>query len=163
MSSTKLSEVHRVRKELNPNLRPENQHAIPKKGMTEKLHIGQGRAGLRRKHAPDHINQPFDVTIRIPERSKMAKGITNNPQHTNTTHDRGINNDKSFSPDVLLHWLHKTFTETARYDKTIPNNDSSGINLDIEEILHFKRALYLKPYRDWTKCSFKNHRALRRL
>ena len=30
-SSTKLLEVHRVRKELNPNLRPEKQHAMPKK------------------------------------------------------------------------------------------------------------------------------------
>ena len=40
MSSTKLLEVHRVRKELNPNLRPEKQHAMPKKGMTEKPHIG---------------------------------------------------------------------------------------------------------------------------
>ena len=51
MSSTKLPEVHGVRKELNPNLRPEKQHANAKKGMTEKPHIGQGRAGLRRKHA----------------------------------------------------------------------------------------------------------------
>ena len=36
MSGTKLPEVHGVRKELNPNLRPEKQHAMPKKGMTEK-------------------------------------------------------------------------------------------------------------------------------
>ena len=69
-SSTKLPEVQGVKKELNPNLRPEKQHAMPKKGMTEKPHIGQGRAGLRRKHAPDRIDQPFDVTRRIPERSK---------------------------------------------------------------------------------------------
>ena len=75
-SSTKLPEVHRVRKELNPNLRPEKQHTMPKKGMTERLHIGQGRAGLRRKHEPDHINQPSDVTRRIPERSKIATGKT---------------------------------------------------------------------------------------
>ena len=107
MSSTKLLEVHRIRKELNPNLRPEKQHATAKKGMTEKLHIGQGRAGLRRKHVPDCINQPFDVTRRIPERSKMATGKTNNSQHTSAVHDRGINNDKLFSPDVLLHPLHK--------------------------------------------------------
>ena len=59
MSGTKLPEVHGVGKELNPNLRPEKQHAMSKKGTTEKLHIGQGRAGLRRKHAPDHINHPF--------------------------------------------------------------------------------------------------------
>ena len=80
MSSTEILEVHRVRKELNPNLRPEKQHAMPKKGMTEELHIGQGRAELRRKHAPDCIDQPFDVTRRIPERSKMVTGITNNLQ-----------------------------------------------------------------------------------
>ena len=49
---------------------------MPKKGMTEKPHIGQGRAGLRRKHAPDCIDQPFDVTRKIPERSKTATGIT---------------------------------------------------------------------------------------
>ena len=76
MSGTKLLEAHGVRKELNPNLRPEKQHAMPKKGMTEKPHIGQGRAGLRRKHAPDHIDQPLDVTRRIPERSKMVTGTT---------------------------------------------------------------------------------------
>ena len=80
-SGTKLLEVHGVRKELNPNLRPEKQHAMPKKGMTEKPHIGQGRAGLRRKHAPDCIDQPFDVTRRIPERSKMPTGKTNNSHH----------------------------------------------------------------------------------
>ena len=39
-SSTKLPEVHGVRKELNPNLRPEKQHTMPKKGMTERPHIG---------------------------------------------------------------------------------------------------------------------------
>ena len=50
-SSTKLPEVHRVRKELNPNLGPERQHAMPKQGITEKLQIGQGIAGLRRKKA----------------------------------------------------------------------------------------------------------------
>ena len=76
--------------------------------MTEKPHIGQGRAGLRRKHAPDRIDQPFDVTRRIPERSQMVTGITDNPQHTSTTHDRGVNNNKSFSPDVLLHAPHRS-------------------------------------------------------
>ena len=75
-SSTKLPEVHRVRKELNPNLRPEKQQAMPKKGMTERPHIGQGRAGLRRKYEPDHIDQPSDVTRRISERSKISTGKT---------------------------------------------------------------------------------------
>ena len=48
MSGTKHPEVYGVRKVLDPNLRPEKQHAKPKKGITEKPHIGQGRAGLRK-------------------------------------------------------------------------------------------------------------------
>ena len=36
-SSTKLPEVHGVEKSLNPNLRPEKQHAIPKQGKSERL------------------------------------------------------------------------------------------------------------------------------
>ena len=60
--------------------------------MTERPCIGQGRAGLRRNHEPDHINQPSDVTRRISGRSKIATGITNIPQHTNAACDRGINN-----------------------------------------------------------------------
>ena len=71
-TGTKLLEVHRVRQELNPNLRPGKQHATSKKVMTERPHIGQGRAGLRRKHEPDHINQPSDVTRRISEISKVS-------------------------------------------------------------------------------------------
>ena len=114
---------------------------MPKKGMTEKLCIGQGRAGLRRKHAPDCINQPFDVTRRIPERSKMVTGITSNPQHTSTTHNRGINNDKSFSPDVLLHPSHRSLLRQQNVEKAIPNNDNSGSNLDIEENSPFQEGI----------------------
>ena len=103
--------------------------------MTERPCIGQGRAGLRRKHEPDHINQPSDVTRRISERSKIATGKTNNSEHTNAVHDRGINNDKSFSPDVLLHTdpLHKPLLKQQNVDKVIPTNQNTSINLDIEE------------------------------
>ena len=140
---TKLPEVHGVRKELNPNLRPEKQHAMPKNRMTERLHIGQGRAGLRRKHEPDCINEPSDVTRKISERSKIATGKTNNPQHTNAVCDRGINNDKSFSPDVLLHLdpLHKPLLKQRNIDKVIPTNQNTDINLDIEENSPFQEGI----------------------
>ena len=102
MSGTTLLEVHRVRKKLDPNMRPEKQHALPRKGVKERLRIGQGRAGLRRKPEADRITQSSDVTRGILERSKIATGKTNNPQHISTACDRGINNDKSFPPDVPL-------------------------------------------------------------
>ena len=160
MSGTKLLEVHGVRKELNPNLRPEKQYAMPKKGMTEKLHIGQGRAGLRRKHAPDDIDQPFDVTRRIPERYKMATGITNNPQHTSAVHDRVINNNKSFSPDVLLHLLHRPLLRQQNVEKVIPNNNSSGNNLDIEENSPFQEGIMSETIQRPDKMFFQKPKSL---
>ena len=136
--------MHSVRKELNPNLRPEKQHTIPKKGITERPCLGQGRAGLRRKHA-DHIDQPSDVTRRISERSKIATGKTNNLQHTNAMHDRGINNDKSFLPDVLLHPdpLWTPLPKQQNVDKLFPTNQdtSININLDIEENSPFQEGV----------------------
>ena len=159
-SSTNLLEVHRVRKELNPNLRPDKKHAMPKKGMTKKPHIGQGRAGLRRKHAPDCIDQPFDVTRRIPERSKMVTGTTNNPQHTSTTHDRGINNDKSFSPDVLLHPPHKSLPKQQNVEKVIPNNNNSGSNLDIEENSPFQEGIISETIEGLDKMFFQKPKSL---
>ena len=159
-SGTKLPEVHRVRKELNPNLRPEKQHAMPKNGITEKLHKGQGRAGLKRKHAPDCTNQPFDVTRRIPERSNMATGITNNPQHTRATHDRGINNDKSFSPDILLHLLHRPLLRWQNVEKVIPNTNSSSNNLDIEENSPFQEGIISETIQRPDKMFFQNPKSL---
>ena len=85
-SGTKLPEIHGIKKELNPNLQPEKQHAIPKQGISEKLQVGQGRAGLRRKR-PDHINQPSDVTQGIPGGSQIETRKTNSSQGTNSEHD----------------------------------------------------------------------------
>ena len=128
--------------------------------MTERLCIGQGRAELRRKHVPDHINQPFDVTRRISERSKMATGKTNNPQHTSATCDIGINNDKSFSPDVLLHPLHKPLLKQQGVDKTIHNNNSSNINLDIEENYPFQEGIISETIQRLDKMFFQKPKSL---
>ena len=45
-----------MRKNLDPNILPEKQHTNPIKDNTEKTHIGQGRAEIRRKR-PSPINQ----------------------------------------------------------------------------------------------------------
>ena len=42
---TKLPEVHCMRKNLDLNLKPETQHAMPKNGSMKRPCIGQGRAG----------------------------------------------------------------------------------------------------------------------
>ena len=128
--------------------------------MTEKTCIGQGRAGLRRKHVPNHIDQLFDVTRRIPERSKMVTGITNNPQHTSATHDSGINNDKSFSPDVLLHLPHRSLPRQQNVEKVIPNNDNSGSHLDIEENSPFQEGIISETIQRLDKMFFQKPKSL---
>ena len=61
-----------MRKNLNPNILPEKQHTNPIKGnenLTEKPHIGQGRAGMRRtRPSPidQTITQPSELSQKIP-------------------------------------------------------------------------------------------------
>ena len=162
-SGTKLLEVHRVRKGLDPNLRTEKQYAMPKKGVTEKPRIGQGRAGLRRKPEPSHIKQPSDVTGRISGGSKIVTGKTNSPQHTNDMHDRGINNDKSFPSDVVLHPdpLHRPLPKQQNADKVSPINQNTGINLDIEENLPFQEGVISETIQRLDKSFFKTQKDLR--
>ena len=64
-SGIKLLEVHGVRKNLDPNLKPEKQHTLPKQGSLERPHIGQGRGRSKRKrHDPiNHaINQASNLS-----------------------------------------------------------------------------------------------------
>ena len=56
-SGIKLPEVHGMGKNLNPNIKPEKQHANSKQGSVERPHTGQGRSGLRRKNLTPSIKQ----------------------------------------------------------------------------------------------------------
>ena len=49
MSGTKLPEVHRVRKELHPNPRPEKQHAMPKKRHNRKTADRLRKSRIKKK------------------------------------------------------------------------------------------------------------------
>ena len=66
-------------KNLDPNIKPEKQHANPIKGSVEKPHLGQGRAGLRRRLDP--INQtiipPSELSQKIPGETKIETRKTN--------------------------------------------------------------------------------------
>ena len=115
-SGIKLWEVHGVRKNLDPNLKPEKQHTLPKQGNLERLCIGQGRAGSKRKR-PDlinqAINQPSNLSQEIPGRTKIETRKTNHMHSTDPTHsinnvdDRIVNNNPfishgPFHPDSIL-------------------------------------------------------------
>ena len=114
---------------------------MPKQGILEKPWVGQGRAGLRRRR-PDHINQPSDETQEIPGGSKIETEKTNSSQGTNSMHDRAINNDKPFLPDVPLHLdpLHKLSLLQQNTNKI---NQNPNIDLDFEEKFTISRRCHI--------------------
>ena len=75
-------------------------------------------------------------------------------------HDRGINNDKSFSPDVLLHPLHRPLLRQQNVEKVIPNNNSSGNNLDIEENSPFQEGIISETIQRPDKMFFQKPKSL---
>ena len=87
MSGITLLEVHWIRKKLDPNVRPERQHALPKKEVTEKPHIGK-QSRIEKKTQTDCITHSSEVTGRILERSKIETRKTNSQQHIDAAHDR---------------------------------------------------------------------------
>ena len=94
-SGTKLLEVHGMRKNLDPNLKPEKHHAMPKNGSMERPCMGQGRAGSRRKR-PEPINQSINkasnLSQKIPGRTEIETRKTNNVHSKDLTHS--INGNK---------------------------------------------------------------------
>ena len=77
----------------------------------ERLHIGQGRAGSRRKR-PDPINQPINqpsnLSQEIPGRTEIERGKTNHVHTKDLTYSVNnmsgkLTNKNSFIPDVPFH------------------------------------------------------------
>ena len=94
----KLPEVHGVRKNLDPNIKMEKQHANPIKGSVVKPCIGQGRAGLKRKRSDamnQTINPPSELSQKILGKPEIETGKTNlvhskDPMHSISNVDTGM-------------------------------------------------------------------------
>ena len=104
-SSIKLPEVHGMRKNLDPNLRPEKQHTLPKQGSLQRPHIGQGRAGSKRKK-PDPINhavnQVSNLSQKIPGRTEIETRKTNHVHSKHLIHSINNGNDKMANNNPLI-------------------------------------------------------------
>ena len=162
MSGAKLQEVHGVQKELDPNLRPEKQHAISKQGKFERPQMGQGRAGSRRRK-PDPINQtiiqPLDVTQGIQRGTRIVTGKTNSAQGTNSKHDRLINNNNNpFMPDVILH--PDPLLKSSKQQNTHEISHDSNINLDFKENSPFQEGIMSKTFQRPDRSFFQNPKDL---
>ena len=110
-SGIKLPEVHGIRKNLDPNIKPEKQHANPIKGCVVKPCIGQGRAGLKRKRSDpiyQTINPPSELSQTIPGETKIETGKTNqiyskDPTHIVNNVEEGMTHTRPLVPDVSFH------------------------------------------------------------
>ena len=122
-------------KNLDPNLKPEKQHTIPKQGSKERLCIGHGRAGSRRKR-PDpisqSINQPSNLSQKILGRTEIEKK-KNKPhayQRSDTFHKQcnwQDENNSSLIPDVPV---YRPLPEPIKQDMSYSQSSQSSTNIE---------------------------------
>ena len=101
----KFPEVHVVGKNLDPNLKPERQHTLPKQGSMERPHVGQGRAGSKRKklYPINHaIKQASNLSQKIPGRTEIETRKTNHVHTKDLTHSINNVNDKMANNNPLI-------------------------------------------------------------
>ena len=172
-SSIKLPEVHGVRKNLDPNLKPGKQYTLPKQGSLERLHISQGRAGSKRKrHGPiNHaINQASNLSQVIHGRSKIEKRKINHVNSTdlmcsiNNTNDK-MANSNPLIPDVAFHpgpiyrpppKPKQNMTHVQSTQSSNVRNINPDINFNFEESHHFKKASCPRHSKHQTSHSFRS-------
>ena len=167
-SGIKLPEVHGGGKNLDPNLKPEKHHVLPKEGSMERPCMGQGRVGSRRKR-PDTINQPINqppnLSQKIPGKTEIETGKTNHVHTTDLMHS--INNvsgkmtkNNPLIPDVPFHPgpLYRPPPKPIKPDVAYPQSSQSSasiedinpnINFDFEENSPFQEGImsetFLRP------------------
>ena len=100
-----------MRKNLDPNIPPEKQHANFIKGSIEKPCVGQGRTGLRMRR-PASINQTInpssELSQKVPGETKIETGKTKCVNSTAPTHsiknaDEGMTCARPLIQDVPFH------------------------------------------------------------
>ena len=161
--SAKLPEVHGMRKNLDPNLKPEKQHAMPKNVSMEMPCIGQGRAGSRRKR-PEPINQSINkasnLSQKIPGITEIETRKTNNVHSKDLTHSINNANGKMSNrdpliPDVLFHpgpvykpppELIKQIVSYPASSQSSTNIDNINLNFDFEENSPFQEGVTSKTF-----------------
>ena len=178
-SHIKLPEVHGVGKNFNPNLKPEKQHTIPKQGSKERPHIDQGRAGTRRKR-PDPINQlinqPSNLSWKIPGRMEIETGKTNHMHTKDLMHSINnisgkMTNNNPLIPDVPFHPgpVYRPPPKPIKQDMSYPQNSQSStsiaditpnINFDFEENSPFQEGIMSETFQRPDKSFFQEPKEL---
>ena len=160
----------------NPNILPEKQCANPIKGSIEKPHIGQSRAGLRRRR-PSPMNQTIislsELSQKIPGETKIETRNTNHVNSTDPTHsinnaDEGMIHTRPLIPDVPFHpgptyrlppkpvrsSMPRSQESSQSSDSSEGTNTNTDINLDFKENSPFKEGVISEAYQRPDKSFF---------
>ena len=175
-SGIKLPEVHGVRKNLDPNLKPERQNTLPKQGSMERPCVGQGRAGSKRKK-PDPINhvinQASNLSQKISGRTEIETRKTIHIHTKDLVHSTNNANDKMANNhtlilDVVIHpdpvyrpppkSIKQNMTHSQRSQSPNTEVNNFDINLILKKIPHFKKVLCPKHFKDQTNHFFRNQK-----
>ena len=84
------------------------------------------------------------MTQGIQRGTRIVTGKTNSTQGTNNMHDRLINNNNPFMPDVLLHL--DPLLKIPKQQNTHEISYNPNINLDFEENSPFQEAIMSKTF-----------------
>ena len=132
--------MHGMGKNLDPNLKLEKQHTISKQGSMERPCIGQGSAGIRRKR-PDPINQtinqPSMQSQKIPGRTEIERGKTNQVHITDLMHSINnvsgkMTNNNPLIPDIPFHpgLVYRPMPKPIKQDVSSPQSSQSSTSID---------------------------------
>ena len=164
-------------KNLDPNLKPEKQHAIPKHGSMERPCIGQGRAGSSRKR-PDPINQSINkasnLSWKIPGRTEIETRKTNHMHTKDLTHSINNANGKMTNknpliPDVPFHPgpVYKPLPQLIKQNVSYPQSSQSSTNIDninpnfnFEENSAFQEGIMSETFQRLDKSFFQEPKEL---
>ena len=148
-----------------------------------KPHIGQGRAGLKRKR-PDPINQtinpPSEMPQKIPGKTKIETGKTNQAHSKDPTHavnnaDEEMTHTRPLIPDVPFHPdltcrpppkpVRSNMPRSQESSQSSPSveNINPDINLDFEENSPFQEDVISEAFQRQDKSFFQDPKELNNL
>ena len=179
-SGIKLPEVHGMRKNLDPNMKLEKQHANSIKGSVVKPCIGQGRAGLKRNISDpinQTINQPLELPQKIHGKTEIETGKTNqahskDPMHIINNADVGMTHTKPLIPDVPFHpgpayrpppnAIRSNVPRSKEISQSLSSVDNINpdIELDFEENLPFQEGVISETFQRPDKTFFQDSKEL---
>ena len=136
----------------------------------ERLQIGQGRAGSKKKKSDpinQAINQPSNLSQEIPGRTKIETRKTSSMHTTNSANDTLVNNNP-FMPDVLFHPdpLLKPTTHPMKQNMTHEQNSqhiqniNPNINFDFKENSPFQGGVMSETFQRPDKSFFQDPKEL---